>query len=515
MAFTNCIFRRLVPAARVLMAVTAVALIARPADAQSSDGIVGQAPPLALEDSPADGDNEAGTDGTGASTSLLQLPRPVTDVELFDRGSLGTSARPSTRSRSESLAATRSRTRQRSRFSSVATSGAVASLATIPFMIGDTGSGTCFSQRGIVNADIGHPTLTCSRLNISENNTALPVDRIYYSYRHFRNSTNLKVYQFEEVYDLDRHMLGYERTFCDGIGSVEVRLPTEYRLRSDFISIVDEVTGIADLVAGEEREVGLGNVAIITKLLLHHSEQVVFTGGLGVTLPTAEDVRYRLGARTTVASDLIPGLFARTTSVFDYSYSNETVYLSPFAAWIMRPQARDSRWYHQGFLQVEVAANPSTLSAVGSGATDFTFNGVDAGFLDFNTPNNQPAEVDVFAQTLLRVNLGVGYRLTDRDTSRPVSNIRSLFELHYTTTLQRANTSFIPLEQVGAGAGTVFPQFSSVGNGDPRTDILNAAAGFSADVGRVTITNGVIAPLRSGPDRGFDFEYNVQVQCLL
>jgi hypothetical protein len=51
-----------------------------------------------------------------------------------------------------------------------------------------------------------------------------------------------------------------------------------------------------------------------------------------------------------------------------------------------------------------------------------------------------------------------------------------------------------------------------VGNGDNRVDILNAALGVSANVGGWVVTNGFVAPLRRAPDRGFDFEYNLQIQ---
>ncbi len=401
----------------------------------------------------------------------------------------------------------------RSLFSNPAAAGALTGLASVPYMIGDTNAGTCFSLRGVVDADIGHPTLTCSRLNISENNAALPTDRFYYSYRHFHNSTQLRVYQFIEEYNIDRHVLGFEKTAADGLVSLEVRLPIVERLRSDVISIVDpERTGIVDLVSDEEREVGLGNVSLIGKTLLLQNRDFVWSAGLGVTLPTAEDVRYRLGNRVSVPNDLVPGLVAINTSVFDLLYENETVYLSPFTAWYWQPNR--SRWFHQGFLQVEVAANPSTLNAEVAGFSDFTFNGVDAGFNFFNTPGAGPVEVDVFAQTLMRLNLGVGYELLRPDARRTVSTARALFEMHYTTTVQEANRSLLPLQQFGAGVGTVFPQFAQVGNAENRTDILNAAVGLSAGVGPMYVTNAVVAPLKDGPDRGFDFEYNLQVQWL-
>jgi hypothetical protein len=389
-----------------------------------------------------------------------------------------------------------------------ATAGVALGLASVPFMIGDTGAGTCLSLRGIVTVDIAHPTLTCSRLNISENNTALPVDRFYYSYRHFHNSTGIQAFQYQENYNLDRHLFGLESTFWDEMGSVEIRLPLEQRLRSDMLSIISPPDSVVDVLTGsDDREVDVGNLSIITKLLLLERQSLAVSAGLGITVPTARDVSYDIGVRDTIIFPIAPGVTGDTLSSFENDFENETVYLSPFLAWLLVP---DARWYHQGFLQVEVAANPSTLITDGGGVTDFFFGGGPIGDVVYRTPGGLPTATDIFAQTLLRVNLGLGYRLSDRDPRRWISNVNALFEMHYTTTLQRANISTVAIEQIGTGA--FFPQFGTAGNANSRADILNVAAGLSANVGRLIVTNGVVAPIRSDSNRGFDFEYNLQVQ---
>ena len=385
---------------------------------------------------------------------------------------------------------------------------AMLGLASVPFMLGDTGAGTCFSLRGIITADISHPSLTCSRLNVSENNTALPVDRFYYSFRHFENSNGVRAFQYSENFNLDVHTLGTERTFWDGMGSIEVRVPIEYRLRSDILSLISPQDGVVDVITGsEDYEVGLGNLAFITKLLMIERQRFALSAGLGVTVPTAKDVTYDIGVRDTILFPIAPGVTGDTLATFENTYENETVYLSPFLAWLYVP---DSRWYHQGFLQVEVAANPSTLRTDGGGVTDFFFNGAPIGDVVYRTPGGLPTDTEVFAQTLLRANLGFGYRLTDYDERSWISNLRALFEFHYTTTLQDGILSPIAIEQIGVGA--FFEQFAAAGNANRRADVLNAATGISANVGRFVVTNGVIAPIRTENDRGFDFEYNCQVQ---
>jgi hypothetical protein len=219
-------------------------------------------------------------------------------------------------------------------------------------------------------------------------------------------------------------------------------------------------------------------------------------------------VEYHVAAQGTVGFPNAPGFTADTSSVFHLVFANETVYLAPFMAWLVAPE--ESRWFHQGFMQVEVAANPSRVTAFGVGANDFYQDNVFVGFFDYATPT--PARVDLFAQTLMRLNLGTGYVMLDNPQGDWLQRLTALCELHYTTTLQDANLSAVPLTTLAAGGNV--PQTITVGNQKNRQDILNAAAGVSAQMGSWVITNGVICPIRERPDRAFDFEYNLQVQRL-
>lgn len=373
-------------------------------------------------------------------------------------------------------------------------------------MIGDTGAGTCFSYRGILTGDLAHPTLTCSRLNISENNSAVPVDRFYYSYRHFRNSTNNRLFQFAESFDVDRHTLGLEKTFWDGRGSLELRVPIEYRLNSNFISIVAPSRGPVDLIiADPERQGELANISLLLKGMLRETERSVISAGMGITLPTADDVTYGLGVDDTILFPT-PGLTGDTLAFFNNVFENKTVYLSPFLSWL---HSNGSRWFHQGFMQVEVAANPSRLrvGAGDGGVTDLFLNGNPIGFSVFRIPPG--TNVNIFAQTLMRLNMGLGYRVIENPCGRWLKNLTAQLELHYTTTLHDAILSSVPLETL---PGSVLVQTIEAGNADRRTDILNLATGFTAQIGKTVITNGIAVPLRDQPDRGFDFEYNLHVQ---
>jgi hypothetical protein len=386
----------------------------------------------------------------------------------------------------------------------------LSTLASIPYMMGDTGAGTCIGFSGLLEADLNHPTLACGRLNISEANSPLPQDRFYYSYRHYHNSSKVTAYTLEEVLDYDQHILGWENTFWDRTGSLEIRVPIEDRLRSDIISVVAPNFGVVDaLVAPRDgRSVELGNMSLIFKMLLWERPNFAMSGGVGVTLPTAQDVNYQLVVDGQITFPDFPGLTANEQAAFQAVFANEMVYIAPFLAWVVAPP---SRWFHQGFLQFETAANPSRVTINGDGATLFLQNSVPVGFYDYFTP--VPVRAELFAQPLMRLNLNWGYILAQgQHHSRP-SQLAALFELHYTTTLADANLTDVPLTALSS-IGTVPLQAITVGNANNRVDIVNAGAGVQGRWGQWILSNGLVVPLRDAPDRGFDCEYNLQLQRL-
>ncbi len=427
---------------------------------------------------------------------------------------------------------------QRPRRSAVAARNA--SLASVPFMIGDTGAGTCVSFGGITDVALGHPTLGCSRLNISEGNTPLPTDRVYFSYRHFHNATGTRVFANPSDFNIEHFTMAGERTFLDGMMSAEIRLPLEYRLSSDIgtnivqfdpPSIPGFVPGIDPISSG--RRVELANMSMIFKALLLERENYAVSAGLGVTLPTAQDVRYNATIDTFVEEGALTALNVAQINTVG---SNETVYLAPFLSWICKPS---ERFFHQGFLQVEVAANPSRVNTTAAGRFTFDVNNDGLfdptdptdGTLGFTTPplpvvgfGAGPATAELHPQTLMRLNLGFGYVLNENQQADWIQKLTALFEVHYTGTLSEANISQVPLNlffnnvQVPPD-NPVYndPNFAdlnnlSVGNRDNQVHILNLTAGLSANMGNLVVTHGFTAPVTDSRNRGFDFEYNLQVQ---
>ena len=386
-------------------------------------------------------------------------------------------------------------------------------LSSVPFMIGDTGAGTCLSFSGLLDVELSHPTLTCSRLNVSENNTPLPTDRLYFSYRHFHNATPTRVFQFNRDFNIDRFTLGGERTFFEKMLSFEVRLPLEGRLNSNTITRLRglDATPVFEPLDGGDffeseslRRAELGNIAMILKALLYERKTCAVSAGVAFTLPTARDVTYQADINNffTFAD---PTLTANQEILLNLNASNETVYVAPFLAWLYAP---DSRWYHQGFLQVEVPANDSTVTAVGSGDSEFFVNGGSIGTDSWAV--SFPGRAPLTAQTLLRLNLGLGYVLMEDPRATFMQKLTAIFEAHYTTTLNDANLWTIPvIADPGAGFGS---QDLTFGNLDNRIDIVNVVSGFSMNMGNFVVTNGFTTPITTGENRGFDFEYNLQIQ---
>jgi hypothetical protein len=372
-------------------------------------------------------------------------------------------------------------------------------------MIGDGGSGNNVAFDGLLEASLALPALGANRLNVADANSPLPTDRVYYSYRHLHNASSVAVHQFSESVDFDQHKLGWENAVLNRTASLEIRAPIEYRLASEFGSVIAPIGDIVDPVvaANGERQAELGNLSLVAKLLIWERPTHAVSAGLGVTLPTSEDVDYVLATNGELAYGDLPGLTVDQLALYTAYFSNQTVYLSPYLAWAAVP---GRRWFHQGFLQVEAAANPSRVTFDGGGVADFYQDGVLVGLLDFDTAVAR--RVELFPDTLLRLNLGGGYVLAEGDAGG--FQLASLFELHYTAVLSNAKFADMPLDVIGAG---VVP-FDSIriGNDNSRGDIVNAAAGLSARWGGWLLTNGVIVPLRDNPDRQYDAAYNLQLQ---
>jgi hypothetical protein len=284
---------------------------------------------------------------------------------------------------------------------------------------------------------------------ICDNTSPIPTDRLFIDYQHFSNAL---VTADDSDANLDRAVLGLEKTFREGLWSFEVRIPFASGLDSD------QARYDAGNLATE-----FGNVAFVLKRLFYMSPTLAASAGLGMVIPTAANAtlsRYRdEGPVVTI--------------------ENEAVYLKPFLGVLWTP---NQRVFAQFFGQIDFDANGNTVT-----------------FSDLAT---MPGRAGVIQdQTLLYLDYSFGYWLYhDPCACRFLTGIAPMIELHYTTKLQDSDTvypdSFTP---------------DIVTNFYNRQDVLNMTAGLCFEVrGTSYLRVAAVAPLKDDGDRAFDGEINAQ-----
>ena len=244
-------------------------------------------------------------------------------------------------------------------------------------------------------------------------------------------------------------------------------------------------------------------MTLIFKGLVYQSSRLAVSGGLGVGIPTVPDTRYRVTDFLGDASDNDIEIQRQRT----FEISNDTWSMSPFVAVLYTPTPR---LYAQGFLQLDVPVNKSTIrysevALINTEPTELQFN---------------PLYVDssIREQTLLQTHLGVGYWL-EKQPGSFLSGIVPTLELHYTTTLDNADIVTLPLATKGSGLAVVGPNGTpiaepnpTVGNLRNRLDFLDMTVGSTFVFGdRATIASGVSFPLRGGDNRTYSWEYQLQI----
>ncbi len=389
------------------------------------------------------------------------------------------------------------------------------SYSAVPSMIGDTTGGSCGVVRfegGVPVVSVGHPTFACSRVNISENNSALIRNRIYVSYRRFENTSNLLVFPTSPNggvadLDIDRFTFGMERTFFES-SSIELRIPVNRQMSSSLFFAQTTATTLGGppnvILPLDDYETSLGNIAVIAKHNLIRRCDCLISGGLGLNLPTAPDVALsgEIDDENFSIED-ITGNPITSTNVqfsFDALIKNELITLSPFLAFVASP---NEDWFFQGFAQLDIPIKPLFGSfQAGLALPDF----------GISLPNIGESG-DIRLQKLVRFSLGAGrwiYR-SPHECSRGgrLRGVAVTTELHYTTTIEDA-----PLVEVEVlpPIGNVVPGTSvQIGNISNRNDILNILFGTSCLVGRTSFTVAAVSPLRDDDDRGFEYELNASV----
>jgi hypothetical protein len=283
------------------------------------------------------------------------------------------------------------------------------------------------------------------RTKIADNTSPIPRDRLLFDYNLFDN-----VPLAPGGVDVHRFTPGFEKTFFDGMMSFEMKIPMAVTLDNS-------------LVAGAEpnRSHGeFGNMALTVKSLLLQRETWVMSGGLTVGVPTAD--------ATSVS-------FADGTPAVEIK--NEAVHLEPFLGFLWTP---DERWFTQGFIQWDFAANDNPVLANQFG--------------DRLTPIG-----NLHDTTFQYVDLGLGYWLyREPERCAGLIGVAGVAEVHWNTSLQ---------DTVPVASGRY-----RIGTYASNIDVIDLTVGAHLEfANRTTVTLGYATPLGAGVDRGFDGEFRVML----
>ncbi len=277
----------------------------------------------------------------------------------------------------------------------------------------------------------------------NEHARALPTDRVFFLYNHFHNALKFQTDNVSTTDSVDQFTFGFEKTSDDGQWSFELRMPFsgDADLSGDGVAVQSD---------------GVGNLVGTLKRLLYSDSNFAAALGLAVVVPTGSDASVS---------------FAGSSTRIDFE--NDATHLLPYIAVQSSP---DENWFFHVFAQVDIAANENEVTLSGPGFT----------------------ESDSLAdQTLLYLDASAGYWWYRTTDDVALTGLASVVELHYTTTLNDADSAQL--------SGTF------IGNFENRYDVLNLTAGVHSEWnGNTAIRVAVVVPL-DRDERFFDSETQVSV----
>ncbi|MEM9352093.1 MAG: hypothetical protein AAGA92_03690 [Planctomycetota bacterium] len=278
------------------------------------------------------------------------------------------------------------------------------------------------------------------RVRMQDNNSPLPQDRVFFDYNFFYN-----VPLTSAGTNVNRFTPGAEKTFLDGMASAEIRVPMGLTLDSQVST---------DLPANVD-SYEFGNLTVATKFLLTSNDELAVAAGLGVSIPTADDIEIGLSDGTALVS-----------------IDNDSVHILPYLAFLYLP--RGGNCFLQSFLTLDIDANGTPVAA--------NVNGT--GLESIGVWNDQ---------NLITWSVSGGTFLYE-NFSRNASLKRVAWsgEIHWTETLNDADS---------AVSGSYI-----VGDPNAELSLVNATFGLHTTVEQTTFTFGYTVPLTSD-DRVFDGEF--------
>ncbi len=280
----------------------------------------------------------------------------------------------------------------------------------------------------------GSPSLLTGVQKIAENNSPIPRDRVFFDYSFFKGAALTAVGS-----DVHRYAPGFEKTCFGGFSSLEVRLPMAATINST--QIADGVSGL-DLSNFE-----FGNLMLSLKSVVYTDGVEYLTAGVGVSLPTADDVAVNLLDGTQLLR-----------------VKNQSVRLLPYLAAL----GQSGDWYAQYYAQLDLTlGGHDVLANLGNGL-------------------QQIGELKDQHYLYLSASLS---KWMYRDFVRELG-LSLTSEIHYSKTLDDADA---------VSQGNYL-----LGQAGYNADVVNATFGTTGVIGSTTGSLGVGVPLTA--DRGFDME---------
>ena len=254
-------------------------------------------------------------------------------------------------------------------------------LARAPNMFGDslrpTASLVFREQTGQLGSNISLMLAGGGSYNVAENNKALPMDRVYFQYNGFANAIPSSL---GGPTSLHMYTLGFEKTFFDGLWSIDLRMPFNSGLAFNSNTLSSDSGNV-------------GNLSMFLKRLLYKDEGLAIAGGLGVGLPTGSDVI--------------------TTTQFDQlTVQNQAVHLMPFLAFTAAP---NEDWFFQAFTQIDFAASGN------------------------NVASSQQQFGKYTEQNILHLDTTIGRWFVQNQGYRYLNGIAGVLELHYASSIQNSD----------------------------------------------------------------------------
>jgi hypothetical protein len=448
-----------------------------------------------------------------------------------------------------------------------------------PFMIGDLLYATRSVNYGFAritgnSAATGLGSTSIFNAAVAENNSPVPYDRTYFRYNFFHDSQSITgiantpfgvvpglsltnpaqvlLYTPQtKLYNTNLYTFGGEKTFFDGMMSVEVRLPITSTLSpSNAISVgsfagytspatfdtngnrVFNVSPTPGDTLGRE-DTYFDNMLIVLKGVFYRSEdrKTWLSGGLAIGIPTAPDTRLSVtdfNGTPPAGSSLVNVASGQETR--NILIANSTWTVSPFLAGLWLPS---DCVFMQGFLQVECPLNSSAITYTDQFTTGHFGSGTNAALLSAlaSGQSQQPpftVHTRINEQYLLHGDVGAGYWLMRNQENPWLNGVALSLEAHYTGALSSLNRiqlpgnaaslQYPPGQAVQSALGNV-PQIPNigpvVGAGPSRVDIVDLTLGTTFVFGkRATLAIAGTLPATQGINRTFDWEAQVQLNFL-